>query len=93
MSQSIPCLYEEMQGKRLFLEAYQTLPISQAVTVEYSDALFLGEVVFCTNINQSCKIEIKVEQVLSGLQSLIALRSRLLCENVSRPLRSAEAVR
>ena len=72
-----------MQGKRLLLETEQTLPISQAVTVEYNDALFLGEVIFCANINQSWKVEIKVEQVLSGLQSLIALRSRLLCENVS----------
>jgi len=83
ISQSIPCLYGEMQGKRLLLETEQTLPISQAVTVEYNDALFLGEVIFCANINQSWKVEIKVEQVLSGLQSLIALRSRLLCENVS----------
>jgi len=91
ISQSIPCLYKEIQGKRLYLEAGQTLPTSQAVTVEYNDALFLGEVVFCANINQSCKIEIKVEQVLSGLQGLMALRSRLLCENVSQPLRMVPA--
>ncbi|MFL6465880.1 MAG: hypothetical protein ACJ73N_15910 [Bryobacteraceae bacterium] len=85
--QSIPCLYEEMQGKRLVLEASAPLPVSTAATVEYNDALFLGEVMLCSKINNLWKVEIKVEQILTGLQSLIALRSRLLYENAPQPLR------
>jgi hypothetical protein len=80
-SQAISCLYEKMQGKRLILEASAQLPMSTAVTVEYNDALFLGEIVVCTKISGLWKVEIDVEQILTGLQSLIALRSRLLCEN------------
>ena len=86
-SQAIPCLYEEIQGKRLILEASTPLPACTAVTVEYNDALFLGEVVVSAQVDDSCKIEVKVEQILTGLQSLIALRSHLLCENVPQPLR------
>ena len=85
--QSIPCLYEEIQGKRLILEASAPLPASTAATVEYNDALFLGEVVICGKINDAWRVEIKVEQILTGLQNLIVLRSRLLCENAPQPLR------
>ncbi len=78
-----------MEGKRLILEMRERLPAYKAVTVEYNDALFLGEVVVSAKINDAWKVEIKVEQILTGLQSLVALRSRLLCENESvvRPLR------
>ena len=76
-----------MRGKRLILESSAPLPVSTAVTVEYNDTLFLGEVLICCKVNGLWKVEIKVEQILTGLQSLVALRSRLLCENPSRPLR------
>ena len=83
-----------MQGKRLILEVSEPLPASAAVTVEYNDALFLGEVLICRETNGLCKVEIKVEQILTGLQSLIALRSRLLGENTlqSRRMEPVEAV-
>lgn len=85
-SKSIPCLFEEIQGKRLILEVSEPLPAYTAVTVEYNDALFLGEVITYAKINGLCKIEVKVEQILTGLQSLITLRNRLLGENtVQRP--------
>ena len=73
-----------MQGKCLLLEANEPIPASLAVTVEYNDALFLGEVIICAKINGVWKVEIKVEQILTGLQSLITLRSRLLGEDVVR---------
>jgi hypothetical protein len=41
----------------------------------------------CSKINNLWKVEIKVEQILTGLQSLVALRSRLLYENAPQPLR------
>ncbi len=76
-----------MQGRRLILESSAPLPTYTAVTVEYNDALFLGEIVICSKINDLWKFEIKVEQILTGLQSLIALRSRLLCENTTQSSR------
>ena len=77
---SFSCLFGELQGKRLFVDAQGSIPSSTAVTVEYDDNLFLGEVIACRDSVEHFSLEIKVEQVLNGLQSLMALRSRLLCE-------------
>lgn len=80
---SVPCTLQGMNGKRLRLEAGQRLPASTAVSVEYNDALFLGEVIACTSgPGSSWLVEVKIEQILTGLQSLVALRSRLLGEGV-----------
>ena len=79
----IPCLFQGIEGKRLSLQASEPVPISSAVSVEFNDALFLGEVVACsTGSVQSCAVEVKVEQILSGLQNLMTLRSRLLGEGM-----------
>ena len=74
-----------MQGKRLLIEASEPLAVSTAVSVEYDDTLFLGEVITCSEVKQVWELEIKVEQVLTGLQSLMALRNRLLSEGVTQP--------
>ena len=80
---TVLCSFQGSEGKRLVLQASEPVPVSSAVSVEFNDALFLGEVVACTGpVNKACDIEIKVEQVLSGLQSLMALRSHLLSEGV-----------
>jgi hypothetical protein len=80
---SVPCSFQGSEGKRLVLQANESVPVSSAVTVEFNDALFLGEVVACTGgANKSCDIEIEIEQILSGLRSLMALRSHLLGEGV-----------
>ena len=76
-----------MHGKRLSLEAGEALPVSSVISVEYDDELFLGEVVSCVETEQGWNLQIKVEQILTGLQSLIALRARLLSESVPQPLR------
>ena len=75
-----------MQGKRLRIESSEALGISTPVSVEYDDALFLGEVVNCAPGEQGWAIELKVEQILSGLHSLMALRAHLLSESVAQPL-------
>lgn len=80
-----------MQGKRMLLEAAQKLAVSTAVSVECNDAMFLGEVIACSPVAGSWQVEIKVEQILTGLQSLVALRSRLLGEGVVCPLGLAPA--
>lgn len=79
---SVSCLFQGIESKRLSLQANEPVPISSAVSVEFNDALFLGEIVACTSGTQACTIEVKVEQILSGLQSLMTLRSRLLGEGV-----------
>lgn len=79
---TVPCSFQGSEGKRLLLQAGEPVHVSSAVSVEFNDALFLGEVVACTGGNRTCDIEIKIEQILSGLQSLMALRSHLLSEGV-----------
>jgi hypothetical protein len=80
---TVPCSFQGSEGKRLVLQSSEPVPVSSAVSVEFNDALFLGEVVACTGGgNRACDIEIKIEQILSGLQSLMALRSHLLSEGV-----------
>ncbi len=72
-----------MQGKRLKLETTERLAISTPVSVEYNDALFLGEVLACRSEEAGgFQLDIQVEQILTGLQSLMGLRERLLGEGV-----------
>jgi hypothetical protein len=78
-----PCLLEGLAGKRLTLTTLHHLAGSTPVAVECNDAMFLGEVVAC-KCDDGCswQMEIKVEQILTGLQSLMTLRARLLGEPV-----------
>jgi hypothetical protein len=56
----------------------ERLPTSTAVGVEHNDVLFLGEVVRSTPWgNEEWATHIKVEQTLTGLQSLMILRAQL----------------
>ena len=90
-----PALFVEMHGKRLHLEAKEPVSPSTAVTVECEDAMFLGEVIAVSQENGRYQIEVAVEQVLSGLQSLMALRSQLLGEGsplVRTPTVASEVV-
>ncbi len=90
---SIPCTFNGLNGKRLSVEATEAVPVSTALSVEYDDELFLGEVIACAeaefreaSASRGWKLDIKVEQILTGLQSLMALRARLLSEGVPQPL-------
>ncbi len=76
----IPCAFHGMQGKCLVVESREQLAPGLAITVECEDALFLGEIVTSTLSSANCRLEIRVEQILTGLQSLMALRSALLDE-------------
>lgn len=68
-----------MEGKRLVLESPERIGLASAVSVEYNDAMFLGEVMLCRpTTDGNFRIEIFVEQILTGLQSLMALRAGLL---------------
>ena len=79
----IPCTFEGMDGKNLRLEAPERISISAPVSVEYSDAMFLGEVIGCQRGSSGgWELQIKVDQILTGLQSLCALRAQLLGEGM-----------
>jgi hypothetical protein len=86
-----PSTFVEMQGKRLIVDVQEPVAVSSAITVECDDAMFLGEVAAVTPANGRYHVEISVEQVLSGLQSLMALRAQLLGENTSAARSTATA--
>ena len=84
---SIPCAFRGSEGRRLILEAAESLPPSTALSIEHEDNLFLGEVVACApQPSGSFRMEVKIEQILTGLHNLMALRARLLGEAVPQPL-------
>lgn len=77
----IDCKFYGMEGKRLGLNSPERVAVLMPVTVEYNDALFLGEVTACrANAVEGFDIEMGVEQILTGLESLMVLRARLLGE-------------
>lgn len=89
----IPCLFRKFENKKLVLESREALPFGCAISVEYNDALFLGEVVGSVRLNGNWDVNVQVESVLTGLQSLMNLRERLLGESVRiSPVETPEAV-
>ncbi len=87
----VTCLFEGLDGKRLSLEAQERPPVSSVVSIEFHDALFLGEVVRVAPANRGTwRVEVKVEQILNGLQSLVNLRARLLGEPTVSPARQGQ---
>ncbi|HTU47182.1 MAG TPA: hypothetical protein VMF91_19120 [Bryobacteraceae bacterium] len=84
---SISCAFHGMEGRRLILEAGEPLSPSTALSIEHEDNLFLGEVVACAAQSPGLyRMEIKIEQILTGLHNLMALRARLLGEAVPQTL-------
>jgi hypothetical protein len=77
---SIPCRVERFQGNRLRILTSEGVATGTAVSVEHEDALLLGEVAHEVEQSASWALEIRVEQMLNGLMSLMALRARLLEE-------------
>ncbi len=63
----------------LTLTAGELIRASLAVSVEYNDILFVGEVIACCEESSNCfEIQIDVEHTLTGLQSLLKLNAELL---------------
>ena len=75
---SVPCAILEIHGQ--YLRVITTHPVSAgaAISVEGADAMFLGEVVRATNEDGRYRLDVRVEQILNGLMSLMSLRARLL---------------
>ena len=82
--QEMECEIRQRHGRRFQVETSKPIATSTAVTIEHDDALFLGEVLSCENYGRCWQLEINIEQILTGLQSLMALRARLLSEGVPK---------
>lgn len=91
----LDCEFSAKDGKRLTLNSPESVTVLTPVTLEYNDALFLGEVVACrANESKRFEVEIKIDQILTGLESLVKLRERLLGEGYAHtPAQLATPVR
>ena len=86
----VQCQVDSSSGKRLTLTTPERVAVSTAVSLEYNDSMLLCEVVACTqDVEQRWHLELHVEQILTGLQSLITLRERLLGESAPSRMNSA----
>lgn len=81
----VECCFQEMRGTRLSVECSVPVTVFTAVSVKHEDAIYLGEVIKATGVNGKWIIEMNVEQVLSGLASLLALRQQLMAESTVAP--------
>lgn len=78
----VQCQVDRLSGTRLSLISPERVTLSSAVSVEYDDSMLLCEVMACTqDCEQRWHLEMQVEQILTGLQSLVTLRERLLGES------------
>lgn len=77
---TLPCTVEAYGEGRLVLRVAEPIAINRSVNVEYDDALFLGDVISCYQENSVYIVTVLVEQILHGLNDLIALRASLLME-------------
>ena len=71
--------FQSFKHKRLIFTGHQWLPVSSAVSLEYDDVLFVGEVLACQGeAYNTWKVLVQVQQQLNGLESLLHLRQQLL---------------
>ncbi|HLH04767.1 MAG TPA: hypothetical protein VKX25_18515 [Bryobacteraceae bacterium] len=92
--QSLPCTFQAFHNKRLTLEFASQPLVAGPVSVEYNDALFLGEIIRFSAVGQGAwQVEILVDQVLTGLESLLRFRAQLIGEGAGRaPERAPQAI-
>jgi hypothetical protein len=65
-------------GVRLQIITAEAVPPGSAISVEYEDALHIGEIVHNTPQSHVWKTEICVNQVLNGLKNVLKLRAEFL---------------
>lgn len=91
---SVPCAIAEIHGQYLRILTSERVNAGAAISVEGADAMFLGEVVRSSEQDGHWRLDVRVEQILNGLMSLMALRASLM-EGAAQPglVRQASAVR
>ncbi len=67
------------EKNELRISCDQALPSGKPISVQYEDMLFLGEILSCSAlIGETWTVLIKVEQLLTALDSLLRLREQLV---------------
>ena len=70
--------FQSFANQRLIFTASQPFPVSGAVSLEYNDILFVGEILACqAEAKNTWKVLLQVQQMLHGLESLLMLRQQL----------------
>jgi hypothetical protein len=91
---SVPCAIAEIHGHYLRIVTSEPVKPGAAISVEGADAMFLGEVVRSSEEEGRWRLDVRVEQILNGLMSLMALRARLLDgATQAAPVHQATSVR
>jgi hypothetical protein len=75
---TVPCTVDFCGGNELRIASGEPLVPGSAVSVEYKNALLLGEVVRSIEQTGGWQHSIRLKQVLNGLMNIMALRSHLL---------------
>ncbi|HSU57817.1 MAG TPA: hypothetical protein VLI55_00775 [Bryobacteraceae bacterium] len=76
-------IFRGFRGDWLSICTAERIALSTAAAVQYNNALFIGEVLACREMDAAWIIRIKVKRMLTNLQSLMRLRSALLRINQS----------
>ncbi|MDQ2839826.1 MAG: hypothetical protein M3Y72_02050 [Acidobacteriota bacterium] len=85
---AIPGAFRSFTSRCLTLTTREPIAVFLAVSAEYNDTLFVGEVIACGEESYaSFRVEIDVKHTLTSLQSLIRLRTELLGE---QPVKSTD---
>jgi hypothetical protein len=83
----VPCEVEAVSGKQLSVRVLDQYPPYTAVTVQCEDVMFLGDIICCVpQPAGGYRSDVKIHQVLTGLQNLMNLRARLLGEGAGHPV-------
>lgn len=83
----IPALFESFTAPRLTICAEEAVAVSNVISVQCGDAMFLGEVATCKVCGEAqWSVDVRVKQILSGLEGLMSLRARLLGEPLPEPV-------
>jgi hypothetical protein len=78
-------------SRGLTLFTGEPIKLSTAISIEYEDVLFLGEVRNClTEADGSFRLDIAVHHTLNGMQSLALLRQALVGEETSTSAKHVE---
>ena len=71
--------FQSFEHRRLLFKSRRSFSISSAISLEYDDVLFVGEVLACVREpDDAWKVLVQVQHMLNGLQSLLHLRNQLL---------------
>jgi hypothetical protein len=91
---NIACIVHRTEAKRMVLRTEEPIAASTVLSVEYNDAMVLGEIVACRESGEKdWELDVQIEQILTGLQSLMTLRASILGEGVPPVSRSVPVTR